>query len=94
MSVIIAGSGVALGDQLFSRRAGAVGTVIQVLDHAVVLRITRNGQHRDLTVTGNGQVAGSRDVFWHPPIELDLPKGSGVKLQKIQTLVDALNDLL
>lgn len=94
MSVIIAGSPVALGDQLFSRRAGAVGTVVQVLDHAVILRITRNGQNRDLTVTGNGQVAGSRDVFWHPPVELDLPKGSSDKMQKIQQLVNALNDLL
>lgn len=94
MSVIIAGSPVALGDQLYSRRAGAVGTVIQVLDHAVTLRITKAGQNRDLTVTGNGQVAGSRDVFWHPPIELDLPKGAGDKMQKIQQLVNTLNQLL
>lgn len=94
MSVIIADSPVALGDQLYSRRAGMIGTVVQVLDHAVILRITRNGQNRDLTVTAGGNVAGTRDVFWHLPLDLDLPKGSASKQQKIQQLVDALNQIL
>jgi len=94
MSIVVAGSPVALGDQMYSRRAGTIGTVVQVLDHAAILRITRNGQNRDLTITQGGLVAGSRDVYWHPPLELDLPKGSAGKMQKIQQLVDALNQLL
>lgn len=94
MSIVVAGSPVALGDQLYSRRAGTIGTVVQVLDHAAILRITRNGQHRDLTVTQGGMVAGQRDVYWHAPLELDLPKSSASKQQKIQQLVDALNQIL
>jgi hypothetical protein len=94
MSILIAGSPVALGDSLYSRRAGAVGTVIQVLDHSFVLRINKAGSNRDLTVQTGGVVAGARDVYWHEPIHLDLPKGQGAKLQKLQQLVDTLNEVL
>lgn len=94
MSILIAGSPVALGDSLYSRRAGAVGTVIQVLDHSVILRINKAGGNRDLTVQAGGVVAGSRDVYWTAPLELDLPKGQGAKLQKLQQLVNTLVEVL
>jgi hypothetical protein len=94
MSILIAGSPVALGDSLYSRRAGAVGTVIQVLDHSFVLRINKAGSNRDLTVQAGGVVAGQRDVYWHEPLALDLPKGQGAKLQKLQQLLNTLNEVL
>ncbi len=95
MTITVAGSMVQLGDMLYSRRAGTFGTVVQVLDNAVQLRITRGaGQHRDLTVTEGGLVAGTRDVYWNGPLDLDLPKGSSAKVQKIQQLVDTLNTIL
>lgn len=95
MTITVAGSMVQLGDTLYSRRAGTFGTVVQVLDYAVQLRVTRAaGQHRDLTVTDGGMVAGARDVYWHAPLELDLPKGSSAKVQKMQQLVDTLNQVL
>lgn len=95
MTITVAGSAVQLGDTLYSRRAGTIGTVVQVLDYAVQLRIVKGaGQHRDLTVTEGGMVAGARDVFWHSPLDLDLPKGSQAKVQKIQALVDTLKQVI
>lgn len=94
MSIVIDGSAVNLGDSLYSRRAGALGTVVQTLDSAVVLRINRGGSNRDFTVTGNGIIAGQKDVYWHPPLELVLGKGEGAKLQKIQSLVNTLNEVI
>lgn len=94
MSIVIDGSPVNLGDNLYSRRAGAMGTVVQTLDSAVVLRITRSGSPRDFTVTGNGVIAGQKDVYWFPAIDLVLGKGEGAKFQKIQALVNTLVEVL
>jgi len=94
MSLLIAGSPVALGDMLYSRRAGAVGQVVRLLDHAAILRITREEGHRDLTVQAGGFVAGQRDAYWHEPLELDLPKGQEAKVQKVQLLVNTLAGVL
>jgi hypothetical protein len=94
MSILIAGSPVALGDSLYSRRAGAVGTVVQMLEQSFVLRISKPSGDRDLFVQPGGTVAGARDIYWHGPIELDLPKGQGAKLQKIQQLVNTLNEVI
>lgn len=94
MTIKIAGSPVKLGDTLFSRRAGGPGTVTKLLDYAVVLSVSRGGISRDYTVTEGGLVAGVRDVYWHLPLELDLPKDSVEKVQKIQTLVNTFVQVL
>ena len=94
MSIILDGSPVQLGDTLYSRRAGASGTVVQTLDTAVILRINRGGGPRDYTVVGNGLIAGQKDVYWHPSIDIALGKGEGAKFQKIQTLVTKLLEVL
>lgn len=94
MTIRIAGEAVGLGDQLFSRRAGAVGTVTQVLDTAVLLRVTRAGGDRILTVTEDGVVAGGKDVYWHVPLDLDLPKSQISKLAKIQAVVDVVKTVV
>jgi hypothetical protein len=94
MTIRIASEPVALNDQLYSRRAAAWGRVVQVLDSAVVLSITKGGTSRNYTVTENGMVAGSREVYWHEPIDLDLPKSQLAKFVKIQAVVQALIEVL
>lgn len=94
MTIRVAGVPISLGDRLFSRRAAAWGTIVQILDSAAVLSITKGETTRTYTVTEGGLVAGSRDVYWHAPLELDLPKNELHKLQKIQTVVDTLRGVL
>ncbi len=96
MALIIDGSPVVLGDTLYSRRAGAMGTIVQVLDSAAVLRITRSGSSRDFTVTGGGVIAGQRDVFWHRSLELSTPLGKheGAKHAKLQAILDTLAEVI
>lgn len=94
MAIRIAGVPVALGDRLYSRRAAAWGNVVQMLDSAAVIAITKGDTTRNYTVTEGGLVAGSRDIFWHAPLDVDLPKSELHKLSKIQTLVDTLRGVL
>jgi hypothetical protein len=99
MSLIINGSPVQVGDRLYSRRAGAMGTIVQVLDSAAVLRIVRGGSNRDFTVTGNGGpgiIAGSADVYWQPALELAVPlgKNDGAKHAKLQAILDTLAEVI
>lgn len=94
MAIKIAGYPVALGDRLYSRRAAAWGTIIQMLDSAAVFEIVKGEQRRTYTVQENGVVAGAVDIQWHAPLELSLPKSELHKLQKIQTVVDALRGVL
>jgi hypothetical protein len=96
MSLIIDGSPVVLGDTLYSRRAGAMGTIVQVLDSAAILRIVRGSSGRDFTVTGNGLIAGQRDVFWHRSLELTTPlgKNDGAKHAKLQAILDTLAEVI
>jgi len=94
MTIRIAGTPVALGDRLYTRRAAAWGTVVQVTDSVAVLQVVKGDTTRNYTVTEGGVVAGSPDVGWHAPIVLDLPKSELHKLNKIQTLVDSIRGVL
>jgi hypothetical protein len=96
MALIIDGSPVSLGDTLYSRRAGAMGSIVQVLDSAAILRINKAGGNRDFTVTGNGLIAGQRDVFWHRSLELSAPlgKNDGAKHAKLQAILDTLAEVI
>lgn len=94
MAIRVANYPLALGDRLYSRRAAAWGTIVQILDNAAVMSVTKGETTRLYTLTEGGLVAGSRDVYWHAPIALDLPKDQMYKLQKIQTLVAAIEEVL
>lgn len=94
MPVLVAGVPVGLGDRLYSRRANSIGTVVKVDPDVVQLRIIRGETYRDLPVVNGGYVGGDRDTFWHPPLHLDLPKGSEATLVKVQTLVDTVVPML
>jgi hypothetical protein len=94
MSIVIDGSPVVKGDTLYSRRAGAAGTVFKVLNSAVILRVQRGDSYRDFTVTGNGYIAGEKDVSWFPSIEIPLKKGEADKWAQIQAVLTTLYKVL
>jgi hypothetical protein len=73
-----------------------MGTIVQVLDSAAILRIVRGSSGRDFTVTGNGLIAGQRDVFWHRSLELTTPlgKNDGAKHAKLQAILDTLAEVI
>lgn len=92
--LIIAGTPVTIGDNLYSRRAGAFGTIISVQENIATLRVTRAQGHRDFTVEQGGLVGGERDLYWFAPIPVDLPKGQGAKAAKVQAVVQTLIEVL
>jgi hypothetical protein len=94
MTVAIAGSIVEEGDRLYSRRLNSHGTVVKVQPNNVIVRFTRNGVDREIAVTHGGYVSTEKDVYWNPPIELDLPKNSNEKYQKILSFVETLNKVI
>lgn len=75
MSVIIAGRTVVVNDALYHIGFRAWG-VVDSFDPggAAKLRITgTDGQSRLVYVTNGGNVAGARVIYWHAPLQLDLP---------------------
>lgn len=94
MTILVAGSQVKLGDRLYSRRAGTIGTVSVVRDGSISLEVGSGSSGRTYTVTTGGFVSGIRDVFWHEPLTLDLPKDMVYKVAKLQTVIDTLVTVL
>ena len=90
MSVIIAGTNVQIGDRLFSRRAATTGIVVSVGVTTATAEFVIGAETRRYVITNGGFVSGVRDVYWHEPLELDLPKAQIGKVDKIQNVVDAL----
>ena len=90
MSVIIAGTSVQIGDRLFSRRAATTGTVVSVGASTATAEFAIGSETRRYVITNGGMVSGVRDVYWHEPLTLDLPKAQINKVEKIQSVVDAL----
>ena len=90
MSVIIASTSVQIGDRLFSRRAATTGTVVAVGTSTATAEFLIGTETRRYVITNGGFVSGVRDVYWHEPLELDLPKAQIGKVDKIQSVVDAL----
>jgi hypothetical protein len=84
----IAGRVVALNDALYHSSFQAFGTVIGFEGSSARLRIIgANGRERVLLVQEGGMVNGVRQVYWHEPIQLDLPRQN---ISKIQAVVDLL----
>lgn len=92
--VTIAGHPVALNDRLYSRRAGVMGTVTNIGLSTFTLTITRDGGSRDYTVSEGGLVNGEREIYWHAPLELDLPKVQLHKRAKFQAVLDKLREVI
>lgn len=90
--VLIAGEEVKLNDVLYSRRAGASGKVVALTETTVTLRITKEAGSRDYIVQSGGVVNGEREVYWHAPLELDLPKSKVGKLQRYAAVLRTLTE--
>lgn len=94
MSIIIAGSTVQIGDRLFSRRAATTGEVVAVGETTATAEFRIGTETRRYIITNGGFVSGVRDIYWHEPLTLDLPKTQTSKVDKIQAVVDALVQVL
>lgn len=90
MSISVAGTNVQIGDRLFSRRAGTTGVVVSVGSSTATAEFIIGTETRRYVITNGGLVSGARDVYWHEPLALDLPKAQISKVEKIQDVVDAL----
>lgn len=79
MSVQVAGRVVRVGDTLYHARFQAWGKVEQIEGTSASLRI--GGQ--TVRFTNEGMNAGSRQVFWHEPLFLDMPQRDISKYQRV-----------
>lgn len=90
----ITGVTVQRGDRLYSNKAGAFGTIIDLGANIGTLRVERPQGHRDFTVEQGGIVGGSRDVYWQAPIQVDLPRGQEDKRARLEAVVATLLEVL
>lgn len=86
--ITVAGDQVAIGDRLFSRRMAGFGAVIAIQGTNAKLRVGTETKYRDLWFTDGGMVQGVKDLSWHEPIALDLPRAKAPKAVVLQELVD------
>lgn len=86
--VLIAGSPVAVGDNLYIHRAQAYGQVIKLLNSNAIVRVSKGDAYRDFTVQTGGVVAGEANgASWFPPIELGLGRAHSSKYAAIAAVV-------
>lgn len=88
--VLINGSQVVLGDNIFIHRAAASGQVVKVQEHSVTVRVQKDGGHRDFTVQSGGVVAGEIGASWFPPIAVPYSKADNAKYVKAQAIIAAV----
>lgn len=86
MAIVIAGRVVKQGDTLYHTGWRTWGTVIGFDTNTARLRLVgAGGSERVLPVANGGTVAGVRQVYWHEPLQLDLPVQN---VTKAQALID------
>lgn len=83
MAIVIAGRIVKLNDPLYHVGWQAWGTVVGFDTNTALLRLVgAGGSERTLPVSSGGLVAGTRQVYWHEPLQLDLPMQDVTKIQR------------
>ena len=89
----IAGRLVQKGDRLYHRGFALWGNVTELDDNSVRVEIVGVGQGntRTLLVTDGGLVSGMRQMYWHEPLALDLPKAD---VSQYQFMIEATRQLL
>lgn len=87
MSIIIAGREVHVGDVLYHTGYQAFGIVHALDMNAARLRFTNGVNQREIFVGPGGIVGGRKQVFWHQPLQLDLPMQD---IGSYQRILDAL----
>lgn len=86
MAIVIAGRIVKQGDTLYHVGWRTWGTVTGFDTNSARLRLVgAGGSERTVPVASGGLVAGTRQVYWHEPLVLDLPVQN---VSKAQALVD------
>lgn len=86
MAIVIAGRIVKLNDPLYHVGWRTWGTVVGFDTNTAKLRLVgAGGSERTVPVSNNGMVAGTRQVYWHVPLQLDLPVQD---VTKAQALID------
>lgn len=91
--VKIAGRRVKVGDRLYHRSLQAWGDVTNVETSLIKIRISGIGHSNAVTLiaTTGGIVSNRRQLYWHEPIDLDLPTSD---VSKVQRVVDFFLELL
>lgn len=91
MKAQIAGRTVQRGDQLYNTSLQLWGEVLQSEDGGAsfVIEFTGigNGNSRSYTATDGGFVNGKRVLYWHKPLELDMPFADISAYQRLIELV-------
>lgn len=88
MTILIAGRPVKPGDKLYHKGFEAWGRVVRYdPSGSVELVIKGKSGERKLLVQQRGVVNGRRQVYWHKPIEVDLPYSD---LSSVQRVVDVV----
>ena len=83
MTIAIAGRVVQEGDPLYHRGLQAWGTVVGFDVGIAVLRVIQGETSRTFRVQANGYINNVRQVFWHEPLWLDLPRQDVSAYQRI-----------
>ena len=85
----IAGRKIKIGDALYHRALEAWGTVLRFdPSGSAEFEIVGPRGSRVLLVQEGGIVNGRRQLFWHEPLELDLPRRN---IAAVQRIVDAVS---
>lgn len=88
MSILIAGRPVKVGDALYHKGFESWGRVSRFDPSGSAEFILKShGGQRKLLIQSGGVVNGRRQMYWHEPITLDLPRQN---IQPLQRVVDAI----
>ena len=86
----IAGRAVKLNDNLWHAGHRRWVTVAQA-EPCLVEMLGTNSQKVTYAVAQGGHIAGVRQLYWHQPLELDVPQSD---ISGYQTLVDTLKQVI
>lgn len=88
MTILIAGRAIKKGDNLYHRGFETWGRVTRYdPSGSVEFVIKSHGGERKMLIQQGGIVNGRRQIFWHEPLFLDLPRQNVAPVQRV---VDAI----
>lgn len=81
----IAGRVVQLGDRLYHRSLQYWGEVTHVESSLIKVTVTGVGVSNVVTLVANqgGMISNRRQLYWHEPVDLDLPTSDVTKVQSV-----------
>lgn len=89
--MLITGRQVKVGDTLYHQGLDAWGTILRFdPTGSAEFQIRNKNKSRVLMAQNGGKVHGKRQLYWHKPIQLDLPYSN---ISAIQKVVDAVAEI-